>query len=95
MLKSKEIERKMEKRKEQFILEVNRMKKIAQDNEIIQEEVSKNIESVEEELSQVDVLMKGMKSDILQYRHALDGMTEYGKELDEVSNLCDILWKLD
>ena len=53
-------------------------------NESIQEDVTQNVESVKEELGQVEVLMKGMKSDVLQYRYALEGMTEYSKELDTV-----------
>ena len=46
--------------------------------------MTQNVESVKEELGQVEVLMKGMKSDVLQYRYALEGMTEYSKELDTV-----------
>ena len=38
----------MDRKKEQFNFEVGRLKKIVQDNETIQEEVSKNIEGVEE-----------------------------------------------
>ena len=81
----------MSQKKEQFNREVSRLRKIVQDNETIQQDVTKNIESVEDELGQVEVLMKGMKSDILQYRYALDGMTEYTNELDIVRNLIEIL----
>ena len=56
----------MDQKEDHFISEVEKLKKVVQDNETIQEEVIKNIGSVEEELSQVEVLMKGMKSDILQ-----------------------------
>ena len=85
----------MSQKKEQFNREVSRLRKIVQDNETIQQDVTKNIESVEDELGQVEVLMKGMKSDILQYRYALDGMTEYTNELDIVRNLDRILIKID
>lgn len=74
----------MERKEDQFISEVEKLKKIVQNNETIQEEVTKNISSVEDELSQVEVLMKGMKSDILQFRYALDGMTEYSNQLEIV-----------
>ena len=69
---------------ERFAAEVEKLKKVAQDNDTIQEEVENNISQVQDELNQVEVLMKGMKNDILQYRYALDGMKEYGKELDTV-----------
>lgn len=85
----------MSQKKEQFNREVSRLRKIVQDNETIQQDVTKNIESVEDELGQVEVLMKGMKSDILQYRYALDGMTEYTNELDIVRNLIEILIDID
>lgn len=85
----------MSQKKEQFNREVSRLRKIVQDNETIQQDVTKNIESVEDELGQVEVLMKGMKSDILQYRYALDGMTEYTNELDIVRNLIKILIDID
>ena len=85
----------MSQKKEQFNREVSRLRKIVQDNETIQQDVTNNIESVEDELGQVEVLMKGMKSDILQYRYALDGMTEYTNELDIVRNLDRILIKID
>lgn len=85
----------MSQKKEQFNREVSRLRKIVQDNETIQQDVTKNIESVEDELGQVEVLMKGMKSDILQYRYALDGMTEYTNELDIVRNLVGILMQID
>lgn len=85
----------MSQKKEQFNREVSRLRKIVQDNETIQQDVTKNIESVEDELGQVEVLMKGMKSDILQYRYALDGMTEYTNELDIVRNLDRILIQID
>ena len=85
----------MRQKKEQFNREVSRLRKIVQDNETIQQDVTKNIESVEDELGQVEVLMKGMKSDILQYRYALDGMTEYTNELDIVRNLIKILIDID
>ena len=85
----------MSQKKEQFNREVSRLRKIVQDNETIQQDVTKNIESVEDELGQVEVLMKGMKSDILQYRYALDGMTEYTNELDIVRNLLEILIDID
>ena len=85
----------MSQKKEQFNREVSRLRKIVQDNETIQQDVTKNIESVEDELGQVEVLMKGMKSDILQYRYALDGMTEYTNELDIVRNLVGILIQID
>ena len=75
----------MDRKKEQFNFEVGRLKKIVQDNETIREEVTNNIDSVKEELGQVEVLMKGMKSDILQYRYALDSMTKFSKELDIVA----------
>ena len=85
----------MSQKKEQFNREVSRLRKIVQDNETIQQDVTKNIESVEDELGQVEVLMKGMKSDILQYRYALDGMKEYTNELDIVRNLIEILIDID
>ena len=85
----------MDRKKEQFNFEVGRLKKIVQDNETIQEEVSKNIEGVEEELGQVEVLMKGMKSDILQYRYALDGMTKFSNELDIVQSCCGFVDGID
>lgn len=85
----------MSQKKEQFNREVSRLRKIVQDNETIQQDVTKNIESVEDELGQVEVLMKGMKSDILQYRYALDGMTEYTTELDTVSDPNEILLLID
>lgn len=75
----------MDRKKEQFNFEVGRLKKIVQDNETIREEVTNNIDSVKEELGQVEVLMKGMKSDILQYRYALDSMTKFSSELDIVA----------
>ena len=56
----------MDQNEDHFISEVEKLKKVVQDNETIQEDVIKNIGSVEEELSQVEVLMKGMKTDILQ-----------------------------
>ena len=71
----------MERKEDQFVSEVEKLKKIVQNNETIQEEVTKNINSVEDELSQVEVLMK---SDILQFRYALDGMTEYSNQLEIV-----------
>ena len=74
----------MDQNEDHFISEVEKLKKVVQDNETIQEDVIKNIGSVEEELSQVEVLMKGMKTDILQYRYAVDGMTEYHKQLEIV-----------
>ena len=51
----------MDQNEDHFISEVEKLKKVVQDNETIQEDVIKNIGSVEEELSQVEVLMKGMK----------------------------------
>lgn len=73
-----------DKQYERFASEVEKLNNIVQENESIQEDVTKNVESVKEELGQVEVLMKGMKSDVLQYRYALEGMTEYSKELDIV-----------
>lgn len=73
-----------DKQYERFASEVEKLNIIVQENESIQEDVTQNVESVKEELGQVEVLMKGMKSDVLQYRYALEGMTEYSKELDTV-----------
>lgn len=73
-----------DKQYERFASEVEKLNNIVQENESIQEDVTTNVESVKEELGQVEVLMKGMKSDVLQYRYALEGMTEYSKELDIV-----------
>ncbi|KAK8794345.1 hypothetical protein WA171_003469 [Blastocystis sp. BT1] len=81
----------MERKEDQFVSEVEKLKKIVQNNETIQEEVTKNINSVEDELSQVEVLMKGMKSDILQFRYALDGMTEYSNQLEIINDYCTAL----
>lgn len=85
----------MERKEDQFVSEVEKLKKIVQNNETIQEEVTKNINSVEDELSQVEVLMKGMKSDILQFRYALDGMTEYSNQLEIVDFFFWIWSKID
>lgn len=74
----------MERKEDQFVSEVEKLKKIVQNNETIQEEVTKNINSVEDELSQVEVLMKGMKSVFFSFRYALDGMTEYSNQLEIV-----------
>lgn len=73
-----------DKQYERFASEVEKLNIIVQENESIQEDVTQNVESMKEELGQVEVLMKGMKSDVLQYRYALEGMTEYSKELDTV-----------
>lgn len=73
-----------DKQYERFASEVEKLNNIVQENESIQEDVTQNVESVKEELGHVEVLMKGMKSDVLQYRYALEGMTEYSKELDTV-----------
>lgn len=76
----------MDQQEAHFTLEVEKLNKIVQDNDNIQEAVTTNVESVQEELGQVEVLMKGMKSDVLQYRYALDRMNEYSKELETVWN---------
>lgn len=83
----------MDQQEAHFALEVEKLNKIVQDNDNIQEAVTTNVESVQEELGQVEVLMKGMKSDVLQYRYALDSMNEYSKELETVWNLMLILMK--
>ena len=74
----------MDRQRDQLMLEVEKLRGIVQSNESLQEEVTKDIESIEDELGQVEILMKGMKTDILQYRYALNGMNEYEKELEIV-----------
>ena len=81
----------MNPKQQQFASEVAHLKETVNENQIIQKEVNTNLENVEGELGRVEILMKNMKSDILQYRYALDGMTEYGKELDIVGFYYEIL----
>ena len=74
----------MDHQRDQLRMEVEKLKGIVQNNESLQEEVTKDIETIEDELGQVEILMKGMKTDILQYRYALNGMNDYEKELETV-----------
>lgn len=74
----------MDRQRDQLMMEVEKLKGIVQNNESLQEEVTTDIETIEDELGQVEILMKGMKTDILQYRYALNGMNDYEKELEIV-----------
>ena len=46
-----------DKQYERFASEVEKLNNIVQENESIQEDVTQNVESVKEELGQVEVLM--------------------------------------
>ena len=74
----------MSLKQSQFALEVEQLRKVVQENSNIADEVSTNLDNVEQELGHIEGLMKGMKSDVLQYRYALDKMKAYSKELEIV-----------
>lgn len=81
----------MSLKQSQFALEVEQLRKVVQENSDIADEVSTNLDNVEQELGHIEGLMKGMKSDVLQYRYALDKMKAYSKELEIVGFNIDLL----
>ena len=62
----------MSLKQSQFAQEVEQLRKVVRENNDIADEVSENLDNVEQELGHMEGLMKGMKSDVLQYRYALD-----------------------
>lgn len=74
----------MSLKQSQFAVEVEQLRKVVQENNDIAEEVSTNLDNVEQELGHMEGHMKGMKSDVLQYRYALDNMKAFSKELEIV-----------
>ena len=85
----------MSLKQSQFAQEVEQLRKVVRENNDIADEVSENLDNVEQELGHMEGLMKGMKSDVLQYRYALDNMKAYSKELEIVGFNIDLLWLSD